>query len=110
MLPLKPHTATVYPKTEAKTGNERTGYTEGTGVSVRGRVIEKTPQDALEMFGFESLTPAVFLFETADLANVKLGYRVVNDGLTYYVLTEPQVLNGMTMCSHCRTLLERQAT
>jgi hypothetical protein len=109
-LPRRKQTALVYPKTETIVSNERTGYAEGSAATVLCQITEKTPQDALEMFGYDCVAPAVMLFNEADVASVKLGFRVVSANLTYHVVTEPQVMNALTRLNHCRVLLERVMT
>ena len=47
MLRYKPHTVTVAPKSGTVSSSELTGYAAGSGVSVRGQVTEKTPQQSL---------------------------------------------------------------
>lgn len=107
MLRYKPHTVTVAPKSGTVSSSELTGYAAGSGVSVRGQVTEKTPQQALEMFGVVLSNPAVFLFEIADVASVKIGFVATLNGRSYWVAAGPQIMDAEPRTAHARVLLER---
>lgn len=108
-MPLfrRPNTAVVSSVAKTKSGSEITAFTYSGSASILGQLTEKTPGMAAENYGVDAEFAAVWLCNIADSASIKIGWRMVIDGRTYYVKAGPQIMNAESVTSHARYLLAR---
>lgn len=111
-MPLfyKPHTAGVGAVSATVASNEITGYAySGFTLLIKGQLTEKTPQQALEMFGISPAFPAVWLCDLADAGSFKIGDKVQVNAREYRVIAGPQRMDAEPITAHARFLWERYA-
>lgn len=104
----KPHTATVTQVGELTSSGEIVGYTDLIPtVSVAGQLTEKTPQQALEMFGIDVQFPAVWLCDLGDADSIQVGFRMSVNSREYIIVAGPQRMDAEPITSHARYLVRR---
>lgn len=104
-VPLKPHTATVTPRTFTESGDIVTGYTDGSTATVRGILTEKNPLEVMEAWGIAATFPATFLCDVG--SGIAIGDKLTVLGSDYRVLAGPQTVTTVSLLTHERFLVER---
>ncbi len=104
---MKPHTLTVNPVQETKSGDVIESYTFGSAITLRGQVSEKTSERAFRDFGHETSNPAYLMLDVDDSASVKPGDKVTVNGRVYYVQAGPKINDAHPAMSYALYLVER---
>jgi predicted transcriptional regulator of viral defense system len=106
-LRFRPHTITVALPTESINGpGERT---EGFGepITVRCMMEPMTPGSALAAYGLETRTPFRCFINWPDAENFKIKGRIVWQGVSYAIMSEPGEYAMDALADHATILTER---
>lgn len=102
----RPHTAVLKSVADKVVSDVVAGVERTVGASHLGQLTVKAPAFAFEKYGLEIGRPALWMCNVAD-ATFKAGDHFEVGGVTWIVVTDPQVHDADSETSHATALLKR---